>query len=535
MGALTLLLIGLACFVIAYKFYGDFLDHKVMGIKPDAQTPAHALYDGNEYVPAPAPVLLGHHFASIAGAGPITGPIAAAAFGWLPVALWIIGGSIFFGGVHDYSALLASSRHEGKSVGEIVKRNVGDKAQVLFLLFSWLALLLVVAVFTILTRDVFVAIPEVATTSILFIVLAVIFGLALYRFKVPLGIATIFGIIGLVVCMYLGFIYPIEADAVTWTYFLLAYIFVAAVAPVWILLQPRDYLNSFLLYALLIGGLLGIIVGRPSFELPAFTSFDASGYLFPMLFVTVACGAISGFHSLVSSGTTSKQLDNEKDARLIGYGGMLIEGLLALIALSTAAILTSEGYATTLAEMGGPTGLFSHGIGIFLSYLGIPMSFGVVFGGLALNAFCLTSLDTATRLARYAFEEFFEDRVPALTNKYIATGVGLVLAGALALSGNWAAIWPIFGSANQLLAGLALLAASVWLMRQGREYRPTFFPMIFMLIVTLTALAFLIRNNLAAQNYVLGIPGILLFVLAIFLVIETYNVMKNTQKGDIKA
>ncbi|MGI6143935.1 MAG: carbon starvation protein A [bacterium] len=535
MGALGLLFIGLICFVVAYKFYGDYLDHKVMGIKADAQTPAHALYDGSEYVPASAPVLLGHHFASIAGAGPITGPIAAAAFGWVPVALWIIGGSVFFGGVHDYSSLLASSRHEGKSIGEIVRRNVGERAQVLFLLFSWLTLLLVVSVFTILTRDVFVSIPEVATTSILFIILAIIFGLAIYRMKLPLGITTVAGVALLILCIYIGFNNPIVADATTWTYFLLAYIFVASVAPVWILLQPRDYLNSFLLYALLIGGLLGIIVGRPSFELPAFTSFDANGYLFPMLFVTVACGAISGFHSLVSSGTTSKQLNNEKDARLIGYGGMLIEGLLALIALSTAAILTTEGYSTTLAEMGGPTGLFSQGIGTFLSYLGIPMSFGVVFGGLALNAFCLTSLDTATRLARYAFQEFFETRVPALTNKYIATLVGLVLAGALALSGNWSAIWPIFGSANQLLAGLALLSVSVWLMRRGRDYRATFYPMVFMLIVTLTALYFLIRSNLAAQNYVLGIPGLLLFVLAIFLVVETYNIMKSAQKEDVKA
>ncbi|HHW91333.1 MAG TPA: carbon starvation protein A [Firmicutes bacterium] len=535
MGALGLLFIGLICFVVAYKFYGDYLDHKVMGIKADAQTPAHAMYDGSEYVPASAPVLLGHHFASIAGAGPITGPIAAAAFGWVPVALWIIGGSVFFGGVHDYSSLLASSRHEGKSIGEIVRRNVGERAQVLFLLFSWLTLLLVVSVFTILTRDVFVSIPEVATTSILFIILAIIFGLAIYRMKLPLGITTVAGVALLILCIYIGFNNPIVADATTWTYFLLAYIFVASVAPVWILLQPRDYLNSFLLYALLIGGLLGIIVGRPSFELPAFTSFDANGYLFPMLFVTVACGAISGFHSLVSSGTTSKQLNNEKDARLIGYGGMLIEGLLALIALSTAAILTTEGYSTTLAEMGGPTGLFSQGIGTFLSYLGIPMSFGVVFGGLALNAFCLTSLDTATRLARYAFQEFFETRVPALTNKYIATLVGLVLAGALALSGNWSAIWPIFGSANQLLAGLALLSVSVWLMRRGRDYRATFYPMVFMLIVTLTALYFLIRSNLAAQNYVLGIPGLLLFVLAIFLVVETYNIMKSAQKEDVKA
>ncbi len=535
MGALGLLFIGLICFVVAYKFYGDYLDHKVMGIKADAQTPAHAMYDGSEYVPASAPVLLGHHFASIAGAGPITGPIAAAAFGWVPVALWIIGGSVFFGGVHDYSSLLASSRHEGKSIGEIVRRNVGERAQVLFLLFSWLTLLLVVSVFTILTRDVFVSIPEVATTSILFIILAIIFGLAIYRMKLPLGITTVAGVALLILCIYIGFNNPIVADATTWTYFLLAYIFVASVAPVWILLQPRDYLNSFLLYALLFGGLLGIIVGRPSFELPAFTSFDANGYLFPMLFVTVACGAISGFHSLVSSGTTSKQLNNEKDARLIGYGGMLIEGLLALIALSTAAILTTEGYSTTLAEMGGPTGLFSQGIGTFLSYLGIPMSFGVVFGGLALNAFCLTSLDTATRLARYAFQEFFETRVPALTNKYIATLVGLVLAGALALSGNWSAIWPIFGSANQLLAGLALLSVSVWLMRRGRDYRATFYPMVFMLIVTLTALYFLIRSNLAAQNYVLGIPGLLLFVLAIFLVVETYNIMKSAQKEDVKA
>jgi carbon starvation protein len=290
-------------------------------------------------------------------------------------------------------------------------------------------------------------------------------------------------------------------------------------------------LNSFLLYATLIGALLGLIIGNPSLRYPAFTAFKTSGgYLFPMLFVTVACGAISGFHSLVASGTTAKQLANEKDARLVGYGAMLIEGLLALVALSTVAYLTKEGYAQTLKDMGGPTGLFAAGVGQFMNYFGIPVAFGTTFGALALNAFCLTSLDTATRLARYAWEEFFSTRIPALANKYLGTLATVILAGSLALSGKWSEIWPIFGSSNQLLAGLALLSVSVWLAGLGRENRVTLYPVVFMVVVTLTALGFLIRDNLAKGNLVLGVPGILLFILAVFLVAEAMSALGRIKK-----
>lgn len=532
MSATFMVVFGAILLFIGYVFYGRYLAEKVLKLDANAQTPAHTMYDGVDYVPAPAPVLLGHHFASIAGAGPITGPIAAAVFGWVPVFLWIVLGSIFFGGVHDFTSLIASARHEGKSIGEIVRRHIGERGQFLFLIFSYLALVLVVAVFTILVVNTFVAVPAVATTSLLFMVLAVGFGLAVYRSKAPLGISTVIGVILLFTCVYLGVVFPIKASAKFWTYFCLVYIYLASTLPVWILLQPRDYLNSFLLYASLIGALIGLLIGNPALQYPAFTAFKTSGgYLFPMLFVTVACGAISGFHSLVSSGTTAKQLANEKDARLIGYGAMLIEGLLALVALATVAYLTKEGYASTLKNMGGPTGLFAAGVGQFMNYFGVPVAFGTTFGALALNAFCLTSLDTATRLARYAWEEFFATRIPSLSNKHMGTLATVLLAGALALSGKWSEIWPIFGASNQLLAGLALLSVSVWLAGLGRDNRATLFPMVFMVIVTLTALGFLIQQNLAKGNLVLGVPGILLFVLAIFLVIEAVNVLNKIKKA----
>ena len=531
MSTTLMVVIGAIILFVGYVFYGKYLSEKVLCLDAKAKTPAETLYDGIDYVPTPAPVLLGHHFASIAGAGPITGPIAAAAFGWLPVFLWIVIGSVFFGGVHDFTALVASVRHEGKSIGEVVRAHIGEKGQFFFLCFSYLALVLVVAVFTILVVQTFVAVPAVATTSILFMILAVAFGMAVYRYKAPLGISTVIGVILLFLCVWLGVQYPLNASPTFWTWFCLIYIFFASILPVWILLQPRDYLNSFLLYASLIGALLGLILGNPSLEFPAFITFNAaSGPLFPMLFVTVACGAISGFHSLVSSGTTAKQLANEKDAKLIGYGAMLIEGLLALVALATVAYLTKDGYASALKDLGGPTGVFSTGVGRFMSHFGIPIAFGTTFGALSVNAFCLTSLDTATRLGRYVWEEFFSTRVPGLANKYLGTLVTVILAGALALSGSWSQIWPIFGSANQLLAALALLSVSVWLASLKRDNRATLYPMFFMFAATMTALVFLIKGNLAKGNLVLGIPGIFLFVLAIFLVVEAVNVLAKMKK-----
>lgn len=533
MSAVTLVLIAIACFLVAYLTYGAYLAKK-WGIDISRKTPAHTMSDGVDYVPCKAPVLLGHHFASIAGAAPIVGPIAASVFGWIPVFLWIVIGGIFFGAVQDFSSLFASVRHDGKSIGEIIHKNIGDTGKKLFNIFAWLTLLLVIAAFTIIVAKTFVAVPAAGSSSIMFIILAIIFGFAVYRNNVPLVIGTIIGVTLLFVCVYLGLKYPLQLSLNTWIFILLGYIFVASVTPVWILLQPRDYLNSFLLYAMLAGSVIGLFFANPSFELAPFTGFKASiGYMFPVLFVTVACGAISGFHSLVASGTTSKQLDNEKDARLIGYGGMLIECLLATIALVTASILLKDNLAALL-KAGGPVAVFSSGVGGFLSYLGIPAEAGKSFAALAVSAFALTSLDTATRLGRFIFQEMTEDKDKSTSglgsNMYFATAVTVVAGGALALSGKWSAIWPIFGSANQLLAALALLAISVWLAKMGKDNRATLYPMLFMFAVTLCALVLLVKANMAAGNLLLAAIGSVLFVLAVILAVFAYQSLSKVKE-----
>ncbi|MEJ5263542.1 MAG: carbon starvation CstA family protein, partial [Ignavibacterium sp.] len=338
MNGIELVLIAVVLYLIAYKLYGGFLI-KRLEVNNSRPTPSHTMNDGVDYCPAKSPVLLGHHFASIAGAGPIVGPVIAAGFGWVPVYLWVLFGAVFIGGVHDFSSIIASVRHQSKSIGFIIQSYIGESGKKLFLLFSWATLILVIAVFTIIVADTFTHVPGSATSSVLFIFLAILFGLAIYRFKVPLTIGTIAGIILLFLCIAAGNYFPIQLNTLGWQLILFAYIFAASVTPVWILLQPRDYLNSFFLYALMLGGLVGIFFAAPSINIPAFNSFslDKVGYLFPALFVTVACGAISGFHSLVGSGTTAKQLDKETDAHLVGYGGMLIEGLLAVLSLTAVA------------------------------------------------------------------------------------------------------------------------------------------------------------------------------------------------------
>ncbi|HZK10002.1 MAG TPA: carbon starvation protein A, partial [Clostridia bacterium] len=483
--------------------------------------------DGIDFVPSKPAVLLGHHFSSIAGAGPINGPIQAAIFGWVPVLLWIIIGSIFFGGVHDYGSLVASIRHKGKSIGEVIGINMGRQGKMLFSAFAWLTLLLVVAAFTSIVASTFATVPEAASTSLMFIVLAVVFGYLVYRKGLPLGIGTVIGVALLFGCVFLGRVFPLSLSKEIWIIILMVYIFVASTAPVWILLQPRDYLNSYLLYAMIIGAVLGIVIYRPSLELQAFTGFNVDGqWLFPMLFVIVACGAISGFHSLVGSGTTSKQLDKEQDAKLIGYGGMLIEGVLAVIALITAAYIT-QGELGELLQ-GGPVNVFSNGVGVFMTKFGIPFDLGKSFVALAVSAFALTSLDTATRLNRFVFTEFFEkegaEKQSFLTNMYVSTAVTVLLGGWLAY-GGFAKIWPIFGSANQLLAALALLAIAVWLKNIGKNYKMIIPPMMFMLVVTLFALVLLIKTNIEAQNWILVFFPALLFILAIILAVQGYKII----------
>jgi carbon starvation protein len=489
------------------------------------KTPAHTMYDGVDYVPAKAPVLLGHHFASIAGAGPIVGPIFAAVFGWVPVYFWLLLGGVFIGSVHDLSSIVASIRHRGKSIGEIIEDHIGISGKKLFLIFSWSAMLLVIAVFTRIIANTFITVPATATASMLFMPLAVLFGFAIYRRNLPLGPTSLIGVLLLFGCIYAGMKFPLTLSFNTWVIILMAYVWVASVTPVWILLQPRDYLNSFLLYALVAGGVIGIFFANPSINLAPVTSLKTNiGWIFPVLFVTVACGAISGFHSLVASGTTAKQLNQESDAKIVGYGGMLIEVLLAVIALMAAATLSTERFQ----EMWGKglyVPIFSEGVGYFISkipLLNISHDVAITFAALAVSAFALTTLDTCTRLARFSFQEFFEiakgrEKSLLASNRYVGTTVTVACSVIFLLSGKSDAIWPVFGSANQMLAALALLAVSVWLAQTKRGNLHTLLPMFFMFAVTLTALSSLIYQNVTKGNYMLTVVASLLFVVAILL------------------
>ncbi len=571
MNAAVLLIISIAILLIGYIFYGRWLSKK-WGVDPSNVTPAHTMEDGVDYVPAKAPVLMGHHFSSIAGAGPINGPIQAAVFGWVPVALWVLIGGIFFGGVHDFGALFASVRNKGKSIGTVIEDSIGLKAKRLFIIFAYLTLLLVVAAFASIVANTFKATflengaidyaasaanASTAMISIFFIVLAIFFGFFVYRRNAPLGVSTIIGVVLIAVAMYVGLNWhPIYLSYETWMIICGIYILVASVTPVWILLQPRDYLSSFLLYGMMILAVVGIIGCHPSIDaMPAFTGFydtvaptgSSIGYLFPALFVTIACGAISGFHSLVGSGTTAKQLNREQDARPIAYGGMLIESALAIISLCAVAYIWKD-YASGTTVV--PTQVFAGGLSSML---------GTLFGSgaqtityslliLAVSAFCLTSLDTATRLARYMFQEFWmkpgetmADMTGArkvLTNPYVSTAITVVLGVALGMTG-YAKIWALFGAANQLLAALGLLAVAAWLGKIGRNNKMFYIPMVFMLLVTLTSLVFTIitQVNLVTSGadvtwgIVRGVIAVLLIILAIDLVIEGVKALSKQSKA----
>ena len=572
MNAAVLLIISIAILVVGYIFYGGWLSKK-WGVDPNKVTPAHTMEDGVDYVPAKAPVLMGHHFSSIAGAGPINGPIQAAVFGWVPVALWVLIGGIFFGGVHDFGALFASVRNKGKSIGTVIEDSIGLKAKRLFLIFAYLTLLLVVAAFASIVANTFKATflengavdiaassanASTAMISIFFIVLAILFGFFVYRRNAPLGVATIIGVALIAVAMIIGLKWhPLYLSYETWMIICGIYILVASVTPVWILLQPRDYLSSFLLYGMMILAVVGIIGCHPSIDaMPAFTGFkdtlaptgSSIGYLFPALFVTIACGAISGFHSLVGSGTTAKQLNREQDAQPIAYGGMLIESALAIISLCAVAYIWKD-YADGTTVV--PTAVFAGGLSAMLGELFGAGAQGVTYSLLilAVSAFCLTSLDTATRLARYMFQEFWmkpgesiKDMTGArkvLTNPYVSTAITVVIGIALGMTG-YAKIWALFGAANQLLAALGLLAVAAWLGKIGRNNKMFLFPMAFMLLVTLTSLVFTIitQVNLITSGadvtwgIVRGVIAVLLIILAIDLVVEGVKTLSKQTKAN---
>lgn len=535
-----ILLISIISLVSAYLIYGRFLSRRY-DLDDNNATPSHTDYDGIDRVPAHKAVLMGHHFSSIAGAAPIVGPIIAGiAFGWAPVLLWVILGSVFIGGVHDFSALVASIRHKGRSIAEIARQYMSPVAYKLFLAFIWLALVYVLTVFTDLTATTFVQNGGVATSSIFFIALAVVFGLSINKFKIPLLWASLVFVPLVFVAVWAGQKVPISADMVpgvvsgdpkkTWCMALVFYCFLASTTPVWILLQPRDYLSSYLLYASVLGGFLGILLGGFDINYPAFISWSVpnTGTLFPILFISVACGACSGFHSIVASGTTSKQLDKETDAKIIGYGGMLLEGLVAVVALSTVAMVAKGDDLTNKP----PLIIYGTGVSNFLLALGVPKELGFSFGLMALSAFILTTLDTATRLGRYIFEEFFS--LKKAQSRYISTLATLALPAVFVLitikdpAGNpipaWKAIWPVFGASNQLLAGLVLLVIAVWFKKVGRKVGFIIGPMIFMNVMTLWGLVtLLIRSKLSP----VGIIAAVLLLLALVLIVEAYRTVRK--------
>ena len=570
MNGVVVLIIGVALLACGYIFYGRWLC-KQWGVGENKEeTPAHTMQDGIDYVPAPAPVLMGHHFSSIAGAGPITGPISALklGFGWLPCLAWIVIGGIFFGGVHDFGALFASVRHGGRSIGEIISENMSKRAKMLFLPFAYLTLILVVAAFASIVAGTFGATftetgavdlvasesnARVAMVSLLFIVIAIIFGFCVYRRNAPMGVASVIGVLAIVAIIAIGMVFhPIYLSNTAWMWICGLYIAIASVTPVWILLQPRDYLSSFLLYAMLALAVVAVFIGHPSMaSLPMVQAETCTTPVFPVLFTTIACGAISGFHSLVSSGTTSKQLDKETDAKPIAYGGMLLECVLAVLVLCAVA-----GFANANGgDIGvGPTVLFGGGIAGM-----IDPSHGTVYSVLytllvlTYSSFCLTSLDTATRLARFMFQEFWLDgskgETPenvtgfkkVMSNMYVATGITVILGVLLGLNG-YGKIWALFGSANQLLAALGLLAVATWLGNIGKNNKMFLIPMVFMLLVTICSLIINTKTQIGLITaggadwgpYVQAILGVLLVVLAVVLAIEGFSTISKQKKAAAK-
>lgn len=509
MNTLVIVLIAAVVLVAAYLLYGRWLAKK-WGIDPKAQTPAVKYNDGKDYVPTNGWTVFSHQFSSIAGAGPVTGAIQAAAFGWLPVLLWVLLGGVFFGAVTDFGALYASVKNDGKSMGVLVEKYIGKTGRKLFLLFCWLFTLLVIAAFADMVAGTFNAytvkdgvsvLADAANTngcagtiSIMFMVFAVIFGLIQKKFNLSGWKEAVVGLLCVVASFAIGMHFPLILSKDAWSYITFVYIFFAAVLPMWLLKQPRDYMTTFMFIGMIAGAVIGLLVAHPTMNLPVFTGFtnEKLGTLFPILFVTVACGAVSGFHSLVSSGTSSKTIENEKDMTKVGYGAMVLESLLAVLALCVAGAAASQ---DGTPASGTPFQIFSRGVAGFFEMFGIPVHFATVFMTMCVSALALTSLDAVARIGRMSFQELFavDDMKNAkpwrkvLCNPYFSTIITLLFGFVLTKIG-YANIWPLFGSANQLLSALVLITLCVFMKVTGRSNKMLFPPMIIMLCVTFTAL-----------------------------------------------
>lgn len=539
MNGLAIILIAIAVLGGGYVFYGRWLVRK-WGIDPQAKTPAYVHEDGQDFAPAPKQIVFAHQFSTIAGAGPVTGPIIAAMFGWVPALLWILIGGVFFGAVQDFGALYASVKNEGKSIGLIIEQYIGKTGKRLFLMFCWLFSLLVIAAFGDMVASTFSAAladksyglgaavtvnaasaPNAAAGSIsLFYILgAVLFGLFLKYVKPNQIVTFIVGILLFVAMMAAGMVFPLYLNKIQWLFVVFAYIFFAAVVPMWILMQPRDYLSSFLLIFMILGAVVGIFVTQPDMNLQAFTTFNVDGkMLFPMLFVTIACGAVSGFHSLVSSGTSSKQIRNEKDMLPVGYGAMIVESLLAVAALVVAGAAAKGGKLPD----GTPFQIFSAGVAGFFQKFGMSQYVAKCSMTMCVSALCLTTLDSVARIGRMSMQELLYDEdgkahtpvTKFLTNKYVATVVTLAFGFVLAF-GGYNNIWALFGSTNQLLAALVLIALAVFLKTTGRAGWMLYVPMTVMLVVTMTALCMAVGNifvKLGAGKFVFLTDGLQLIV-----------------------
>lgn len=547
MNGAILLVAALAVFVLGYVFYSKRAG-KLIGIDPSRPTPANAQRDDVDYVPAHPMVLFGHHFAAIAGAGPIVGPVLAVQFGWACVALWIVLGCVFIGAVHDMITLFLSVRHRGESIGSVIGDMLGKTGKILFLLFSWSALILVVAVFASQVAETFVLDPAIASASLLFIIEAIVFGLCVYRLKVPVGLASLVAVPVMFAFVWIGNFIPIDLMAIfglsregaqlAWCAVILVYCYFASTCPVWILLQPRDYLNAYLLYVMMALGILGVLVAQPTLHTAAFAGWRPEGLggaapLFPILFVTVACGACSGFHSLVASGTTSKQTASEGHIRSVAYGGMLLEGLLALIGvIGVAAFYGNQGaYLEAIAgpDKISPVAMFANSVAAFCVKLGLPIGIAKNFMLLALSAFLMTSVDAGTRLARFSWQELMPKRVKALKNVHLGTLLVCGLAAAF-LFGSAAvrnSLWTLFASANQLLATLTLTTMTIWLLKNGKSCWMTAIPACFMMAVSSWALCLKVQTGFGSGNYLVG--GTALFLLALGLVVVALAIKEGAK------
>ncbi|MEE8604157.1 MAG: carbon starvation protein A [Candidatus Aminicenantaceae bacterium] len=547
MNILIIVFVLILWLFLGYKVYGSFIEKKVLQIDKTRPTPAQEMNDGIDYSPAKKPILFGHHFSSIAGAGPIIGPLLGVLyFGWLGALLWVALGSVFLGAVHDYTALMTSVQNKGTSLADISEKTLGVRTKIIFSLFLWFALALVIAVFAVVASRTLVSQPEIVIPTFGLIFLAMIFGWLIYKKGIPTPVATLIAVAVLFLLIYLGELMPVELPAKVlgmsnqnfWFFVLIIYSLFASSLPVWFLLQPRDYISTWILFLGLGLGYLGLIVFQPSIQAPAFVSFSSKGGpLWPMLFVIIACGAISGFHSIVAGGTTSKQLPDEVSGKLIGFGGMITEAALAgLVIFIAAGVLTWDpsgaenqfGFQYLMTTVGDPIKAFATGYGRIISSLPvITLAIGSFFGMVMLNAFVLTTLDTGTRLGRLIFTELFGKKAPIFKNRWAASSIILLFAGLMGATEGYKAIWPVFGASNQLVAALALIVVSSYLVAIKRPKKYTLYPAYFMLLTTLAALFYQGTKFFKNGSFLLAGVSVLLIGLAFIIVYDARHILFN--------